>query len=1005
MTHRLIFLSLASLAVSTPHPHAAPATAELIHAEKDGLIAIEAEHFSRQTLTEKRAWHIIAPASLSTVSPDPDPSHSEDASSGRYIEALPDTRHSHSDTLVPGENFTDTPGQLATAYYKINVKTPGRYYVWARCYSTGTEDNGLHFGLNGQWPASGQRWQTTAKNGWHWDCKQRTAQTHSGVPMELYLDIPHAGDHELAISMREDGTELDKIILSHDKAYTPTGHGPSSELKSGKLPTAPTIVSAAPTVYSMPLKDFTTGSTGYDSDGNQWLALYPALAKHGKAQSAFPLASGRYNISLTAAGDTPSHAQHHLAINDAPTGTLHCQPTPNNSTATSLFTNIEVNTGDVITLNSSILEGEGRARITALTFTPADPKTTAANTAKPTAQTPKPTGPKLVEPRQADGNSAVTITGENRTWHKLTLTLLGPYAHEQDNTPNPFTDYALTVTFTHQSGSPSYRIPGYFAADGTAGTTSAVSGTHWRAHLSPDKPGRWDYTIAFHTGLHSALGSTTSTPLAPYHGKTGSFTIADTNKTGRDLRTHGRLQYVGQHHLQFAATKAYFLKAGTDSPETMLATVGIDNTIAHKPDKSKLKTWTAHEQDWKPGDPTLKNGQGKGLIGALNYLAAKGLNAYSFLTYNAGGDGDNVWPFTHRDDKLHYDCSKLDQWGLIFDHATTLGLYSHFKLQETENDDLQPGDKDTSADIPTAMDAGTLGPERKLYLREMIARYAHLLALNWNLGEENTQSPAVQQATAAYIAQLDPYQHLRVIHTYPQWQDKVYTKLTGKQSTLTGASLQNSWQHTHARTLKWIQESQKTGTPWVVANDEQGPANGGIPADPGYEGKPGHPEGKGKYTIDDTRKATLWGNLMAGGAGVEYYFGYALPQNDLACEDFRSRDLSWDYARHALTFFHEHHIPFHEMANANALLDNAKNENSRYCLAQPGQLYLIYLANGGRTEINLSGTDGIFSIHWYNPRTGGPLQTAVPTTITGGGTHALTAPDTLDWLALLRKQP
>ena len=35
---------------------------------------------------------------------------------------------------------------------------------------------------------------------------------------------------------------------------------------------------------------------------------------------------------------------------------------------------------------------------------------------------------------------------------------------------------------------------------------------------------------------------------------------------------------------------------------------------------------------------------------------------------------------------------------------------------------------------------------------------------------------------------------------------------------------------------------------------------------------------------------------MAGGAGVEYYFGYSLPENDLLCEDFRSRDRSWDFA-------------------------------------------------------------------------------------------------------------
>ena len=92
-------------------------------------------------------------------------------------------------------------------------------------------------------------------------------------------------------------------------------------------------------------------------------------------------------------------------------------------------------------------------------------------------------------------------------------------------------------------------------------------------------------------------------------------------------------------------------------------------------------------QDWKTGDPSWKDGKGKGLIGAINYLSSKGMNAMSFMPYNAGGDGDNVWPFVDRDDKFHYDVSKLDQWQIVFDHAQAKGLYLHFKLAEQENDE------------------------------------------------------------------------------------------------------------------------------------------------------------------------------------------------------------------------------------------------------------------------------------------------------------------------------
>ena len=73
--------------------------------------------------------------------------------------------------------------------------------------------------------------------------------------------------------------------------------------------------------------------------------------------------------------------------------------------------------------------------------------------------------------------------------------------------------------------------------------------------------------------------------MAPFDGVTGSFKITETDKTNRDFRAHGRLQYVGKHHLQFAGSKQYFLKAGPDAPETLLAYTDFDNTSAGKPDK------------------------------------------------------------------------------------------------------------------------------------------------------------------------------------------------------------------------------------------------------------------------------------------------------------------------------------------------------------------------------------------------------------------------------------
>ncbi len=934
---KMILTTLVSLAAGVTafaNDSTAPiAATDLVFDEVDGIVAVEAEHFYKQTLTDKRAWHISSSKHVPEIKPDADPAHLAGASGGAYLEILPDTRANHGEKLIKGENFTDEPGQMAILHYKIHINTPGRYYVWVRSFSTGSEDNGVHVGLNGTWPPSGQRWQTVQKGAWAWDCRQRTEQVHVGVPMQLYLDIEKAGEHEILFSLREDGFEMDKFVLVRRKEFTPEGQGPAVSVKAGQIP-----------------------------------APFPEVAEVAPAAPEFPAHWGK-----------PPEMQ-----------TMDYRPLPG---------------------------GFGHGSGTLAKWIQGNLNKDAAATR---AATPAPVvvlAP-LVLPRKADGKGAVEITGELKEWHKVTLTLDGPYAHELDNEPNPFTDCNLTVTFTHESGEPSYSVPGYFATDGNAGNSSAEAGTKWRTHLAPDKAGLWTYAVSFTRGKNAALDGG-GTALQPFDGVSGNFSIAKTDKSGRDFRGHGRLQYVGRHHLQFAGSKEYFLKAGPDAPETLLAYTDFDNTLAGKPDKSPLKSWEPHRGDWKQGDPTWRDGKGQGLIGALNYLAGKGVNAFSFLTYNAAGDGDNIWPFVQRNAKLHYDCSKLDQWGVVFDHATALGLYLHFKLQENEMDDNRLGAGRKAGVVAESLDGGRLGIERKLYCREIIARFGHALALNWNIGEENTQSSEEIRDMVKYLHDTDPYKHHIVLHTFPNQQDEVYQPLLGEKSLLTGLSLQNSWKAVHQQTLHWLRESAAAGRPWVVANDEQNPAGLGVPPDPGYKGHDGvaaEKQTKGSkaegnftakpYTLHDIRKLTLWGNLMAGGAGVEYYFGYSLPENDLVCEDFRSRDRSWEYCRIALEFFRAEKIPFAEMTSANALIGNPKDDNSKFCFAKPGEVYLVYLPDGGTTDLDLSAAKGSFTVKWFNPRTGGELANGSVKAVQGGGSVALGAPPadaSEDWLIVIRQ--
>jgi len=193
--------------------------------EHDGLLSVEAEHFFKQEKEEIRKWYIIDQNTKMEL-PDPDSTHAETASGKRYIEILPDTRTNHDEKLNHGENFSNKAGKMAVVSYRIYVNNPGKYYIWVRAYSTGTEDNGIHVGLDGKWPESGQRMQwCEGKEKWTWASKQRTDENHCGEEQLIFLEIGKIGNHIISFSMREDGFEFDKFILTKEYIM-PENEGP-----------------------------------------------------------------------------------------------------------------------------------------------------------------------------------------------------------------------------------------------------------------------------------------------------------------------------------------------------------------------------------------------------------------------------------------------------------------------------------------------------------------------------------------------------------------------------------------------------------------------------------------------------------------------------------------------------------------------------------------------------------------------------------------------------------
>ncbi|PHI19275.1 DUF5060 domain-containing protein [Lewinellaceae bacterium SD302] len=569
-------------------------------------------------------------------------------------------------------------------------------------------------------------------------------------------------------------------------------------------------------------------------------------------------------------------------------------------------------------------------------------------------------------------------------WSEVEIDLTGPEVTETDSI-NPFTDFRVDFTFTQ--GERSITIPGFFAADGQAAETSAGAGNVWRVRFRPPTQGIWTYSGELRSGSGVVYAPTTGKVVAGINSGIFVTKPLDGEK--------GRL-LVGRHprYLQWAQDSTYFLKAGADSPENFLAYAGFDGTYRYeaaardgesKTSQDFLHRYEVHEKDWKPGDADWQNGKGKGMIGALNYIAERGINSFYFLAMNINGDGKDVWPYLNHEDRLRFDVSKLAQWEKVFDHADDqLGMMLHFVLGETENE--------------TLLDGGDLGPERKLYLRELIARFGHHRAVNWNLGEENgpnewSENPLTteqQKNIAAWLEDNDPYRNYVSVHTHPNRKQRreVFGKLVGARG-LDGLSVQiDQPVHGHEETRYWRDTTDQVGSSWMVTIDEIGPWWRGLDPDDRAD----------MNNQDSVRAHVLWANLMAGGAGAEWYFGAFQEQNDLTTEDWTKYDQAWRWSGHAIQFFQDH-LPFYEMEP----MDGIVNPGT-YCLGKEGEIYAVYVPFNQQLRIDLRDQEATFDFSWFDAKNGGAMISS-GLEARGGNQTVFDLPEKgVDWVAVFQRR-
>ena len=564
---------------------------------------------------------------------------------------------------------------------------------------------------------------------------------------------------------------------------------------------------------------------------------------------------------------------------------------------------------------------------------------------------------------------APRVSGVLRTWRPVAVDFPGPKADEDGHAPNPFLDYRLQVRFTGPSGQ-DYDVPGFFDGDGAGGGFGGV----WRALFSPDAPGEWHFRASFRTGnavavsLEKEAGAT-----AGLDGMEGSFAVLPADEEAPGFYARGRLEYAGGHYLKFR-DEGYWLKGGTDSPEDFLAYAGFVHTPASH-------TYAAHAADWNPGDPDWGGGAGKGIIGAVNYLATMGVNSLYALTMNIGGDGKNVYPYlepiegkgSEKNDNLHFDVAKLYQWGRVFEHAQDRGIALHLVLNEAEEANKRE------------LDNGALGVERKLYYRELAARFGHFPALQWNLCEEYNLGfkldPDMVKACAQYLGDVDPYDHPITVH-HASTADKAWTPFLGdKRFTVTSFQM-NKIEVVEA----WRKKSREAGWPLMIGMDEF------------------FPDMTTPENTERHRKEYLWPIYFSGGQ-CEFILG-----DLLKTEDFREYEALWRYVGFARSFM-EKYLPFWEMEPRDDLLRGSaefagkNNVVAGQVFAKPGYCYAVYFPVSTETGVlNLREAEGTYTQRWFNPRTG--AFSGGEKTVQGGGETPLGPPPgepEADWVVLLER--
>ena len=109
------------------------------------------------------------------------------------------------------------------AIYKVNISQVGEYVLWGRVQARDGRNNSFFVQIDDN---EDNLWEIEIGDLWHWDkVSHRVIRfgRYDSMHSVRFLLLP--GTHTIKVKLREDGTKLDKLLLTNDTNFVPQGKG------------------------------------------------------------------------------------------------------------------------------------------------------------------------------------------------------------------------------------------------------------------------------------------------------------------------------------------------------------------------------------------------------------------------------------------------------------------------------------------------------------------------------------------------------------------------------------------------------------------------------------------------------------------------------------------------------------------------------------------------------------------------------------------------------------